>query len=143
MLRITAAALFAMGAGVAIAAGSRSAVLSVGVHVKPSAVFKLHLNNAQLDITDADVARGYIELAAGSRLSMSAGRIRPTVLVDFLPGKGPFKSVEITSEDLWHATEKTWQPSAITVTALSFRFNLTGKAAPRSHPLPLIVNIDL
>ncbi len=143
MVRITAAALFAMGAGVAIAAGSRSAVLSVGVHVKPSAAFKFHLNNGELDISNGDLARGYIELAGGSRLSISAGRIRPTVLVDFLPGMGPFKSVEITSEDLRHATEKTWQPSAVTVTALSFRFNLIGKAAPGSHQLPLILNIDL
>ena len=143
MLRITAAALFAMGAGVAIAAGSRSAVLSVGVHVRPSAVFKLHLNNAQLDISDADVARGYVELAAGSRLSMSAGRIRPTVLVDFVPGMGPFKSVEISSEDLWYAAEEIWQHRAVSVTALSFRFNLIGKAAPGRHELPLVLNIDL
>lgn len=143
VLRITAAALFAIGTGVAVAAGSRFAVLSVGVHVKPSAAFKLHLSNAQLDISNADVARGYIELAAGSRLSMSTGRIRPTVLLDFLPGMGPFKSIEITSEDLWYATEKTSQPRAVTVTALSFRFNLTGKAAPGPHQLPLILNIDL
>lgn len=135
--------LFLMGAGAAIAAGSRFAVLSVGVHVKPSAAFKFHLHNAQLDISNADVARGYIELAAGSRLSMSTGRIRPTVLLDFLPGMGPFKSVEITSEDLWYAMEETSQPRAVTVTALSFRFNLTGKAAPGPHQLPLILNIDL
>jgi hypothetical protein len=115
----------------------------VGVHVKPSAAFKLDVSNAQLDISNADVARGYIELPAGSRLSMSTGRIRPTVLLDFLPGMGPFKSVEITSEDLWYAAEKTSQPRAVTVTALSFRFNLIGKAAPGPHQLPLILNIDL
>lgn len=143
MWRITAAVLFLTGAGAAIAAGSRFAVLSVGVHVKPSAAFKFHLNNAQLDISNADVARGYIELAAGSRLSMSTGRIRPTVLLEFLPDMGPFKSVEITSEDLWYAMEKTSQPRAVTVTTLSFRFNLTGKAAPGPHQLPLILNIDL
>jgi hypothetical protein len=142
VLRITAAALFATGASVAIAAGSRLAALSVAVQVKPSATFKLHLNNAQLDISNADVARGYIELPAGSRLSMSTGRIRPTVLFDFSPGMGPFKSVEITSEDLGYATEGTWQPRAVTVAALSFRFNLIGKAAPGPHQLPLILNID-
>ena len=118
-------------------------MLSVGVHVRPSAAFKLHLNNAQLEISNADVARGYIELAAGSRLSMSTGRIRPTVLLDFLPGMGPFKSVEISSEDLWYAAEEIWQHRAVSVTALSFRFNLIGKAAPGRHELPLVLNIDL
>jgi hypothetical protein len=140
-LRIIFAALFALAAGVAIAAGSRFAVLSVGVHVRPSAAFKL--DTAQLAISDADVARGYVELPAGSRLSMSAGRIRPTVLLDFSPGMGPFKSVEIWAEDLWYAREETSQARAVTVTALSFRFNLTGKAAPGRHELPLILNIDL
>ena len=135
--------LFAMGAGVAIAAGSRFAVLSVGVHVKPSAAFKFDLSKAQLDISNADVARGYIELPAGSRLSMTTGRIRPTVLLDFSPGMGPFKSVEITSEDLEHAAETNWQHRAVSVTALSFRFNLIGKAAPGPQQLPLILNIDL
>ena len=143
VLRITAAALLAIGTGVAVAAGSRFAVLSVGVHVRPSAAFKFHLDNAQLDISNADVARGYIELAAGSRLSMSTGRIRPTVLLDFSPGGGPFKSVAMRAQDVWQAAEKTWHAGAATVTALSFRFGLTEKAAPGRPAVPLILNIDL
>ena len=139
-LRIAAAALLALAPGLAIPAGSGFAALPVAVEVKPSAAFKLELKTAQLAISDADVALGYIELPAGSHLSMSMGRVRPNVLLDFSPGMGPFKSVEIRAEDVSHATE---QAGAATVTALSFRFNLTGKAAPGRYPLPLILSVDL
>jgi hypothetical protein len=118
-------------------------VLSVDAEVKPSAAFKLELNSAQLSINDADVARGYIDLPEGSRLSMSVGRFRPTVLLDFSPGGGPFKSVAMRAQDVWQAAEKTWHAGAATVTALSFRFGLTEKAAPGRPAVPLILNIDL
>jgi hypothetical protein len=142
-LRIAAAALLAIAPGLTIPAGSGFAVLSVDAEVKPSAAFKLELNSAQLAINDADVARGYVELPAGSRLSMSVGRFRPTVLLDFVPATGPFKSVEIRAQDVWHATEKAWHAGAATVTALSFRFNLAGKATTGRALVPLILNVDL
>lgn len=142
-LRIAAAALLALAPGLAIPAGSGFAVLSVDAQVKPSAAFKLELKSAQLSINDADVARGYIDLPEGSRLSMSVGRFRPTVLLDFSPGAGPFKSVEMRAQDVWQAVEKTWHAGAATVTALSFRFGLTDKAAPGRPALPLILNVDL
>jgi hypothetical protein len=141
--RIAAAGLLAIAPALAIHAGSGLAVLSVGAEVKPSAVFRLELSTPQIAISDADVALGYVELPASSRLSMSTGRFRPTVMLDFSPGIGPFKSVEVWAEDVWQAAEKTGHASATTVTALAFRFSLTGKSSPGRYPLPLILNVDL
>jgi hypothetical protein len=137
--RIAAAALLAIAPSLAIPAGSGLAVLSVRVEVKPSAAFRLELGTAQLSISDADVAVGYIEL----RLSMSTGRFRPTVVLDSSPGMGPFKLVEVRAEDAWQAAEQTWHAGAATATALSFRYSLIGKASPARYQLPLVLNIDL
>jgi len=140
--RIAAAALLAIAPSLAIPAGSGLAVLSVGVEVKPSAAFRLEPKTAQLAISDADVAVGYIELPHSSRLSMSTGRFRPTVVLDFSPGMGPFKSVEVWAEDAWQAAGQTWHAGATIATALSFRFSLIGKASPARYQVPLILNID-
>jgi hypothetical protein len=140
---IAAAALLAIAPGVAISGGSRLAALSVRVEVKPSAAFKLELKTAQLAISDADVALGYVDLPASTRLSVSTGRFRPAVLLDFSPGMGPFKSVEVSAEDAGYAAEKTAHGAATTVTGLSFRLGLSSKAAPGPYRLPLILNVDL
>jgi hypothetical protein len=141
--RIAAAALLAIAPALAIQAGSGLAVLSVDAEVKPSAAFKLELKTAQLTVRDADVALGYIDLPASTLFRMSTGRFRPTVLLDFSPGMGPFKSVEVLAADAWQAAGKTWHAEATTVTALSFRFNLVGKTAPGRYGLPLILSVEL
>jgi hypothetical protein len=140
--RIAAAALLAIAPGVAIPAGSKLAALSVRVAVKPSAAFRLELKTAQLAISNADVALGHVDLPASTRLSVSTGRFRPAVLLDFSPGMGPFKSVEVRAEDAGHAAEKAGHAGA-TVTALSFRLGLSAKAAPGHYRLPLVLNVDL
>jgi hypothetical protein len=141
--RIAAAGLLAIAPAPAIQAGSGLAVLSVDVEVKPSAAFKLELKTAQLIIRAADVALGYIDLPASSLFSMSTGRARAAVLLDFSPGMGPFKSVTVLVEDAWQAAGKTWHAEATTVTALSFRFNLAGKTAPGRYGLPFILSVEL
>jgi hypothetical protein len=140
---IFSATLLVIAPSVSIPAGSGLAALSVGAEVKPSAAFRLEFKTGQLPITDADVALGYIELPAGSSLTMNTGRFRPPVTLDFSPGMGPFKSVEVWAEDAWQAAEETWHTGPGTVTALSFRFNLMGKAAPARYSLPLVLNVDL
>jgi hypothetical protein len=140
---IFSATLLAIAPSVSIPAGSGLTALSVVAEVKPSAVFRFELKIGQLAISDADVALGYVELPAGSSLTMNTGRYRPPVTLDFSPGMGPFKSVEVWAEDAMQAAEKTWHAGASTVTALSFRFNLIGKAAPVRYSLPLVLNVDL
>jgi hypothetical protein len=140
---VATAALLAIAPGLSIHAGSGPAVLSVNAEVKPSAKFSLELNNAQLGISDADLAAGYVDLPAGSRLSISTGRFRPTVLLEFSPGMGPFKSVEVWADDTWQAAEKAGHATATVVTALSFRFSLIGKPSPRLYPLPLVLSVEL
>jgi hypothetical protein len=137
---IFSATLLAIAPSLSIPAGGLAA-LSVGAAVTPSALFRFELKTGQFGITDADVALGYIDLPAGSSLTMSTGRLRPPVTLDFSPGMGPFKSVEVWAEDALQAAEETWRTG--TVTALSFRFNLMGKAAPARYSLPLVLNVDL
>lgn len=140
---LATAALLAMAPGFSIPAGNGIGVLSVNAEVRPSAKFSVALNNAQLVISDADLAAGYVDLPAGSHLSISTGRFRPTVLLEFSPGMGPFKSIEVSADDTSRGAEKAGPATATVVMALSFRFSLSGKALPRRHPLPLVLSVEL
>ena len=83
------------------AGGMAHAVMLVSATVQPSAVFKFEVSTPNISISSADIKRGYIEVAAGSLLSVSAGKLVPIVIVDFAPQEGAFKSVEVRTERGW------------------------------------------
>ena len=83
------------------AAGMAHAVMLVSATVQPSAVFKFEVRTPNISIGSADIRRGYIEVAAGSLLSVSAGKVAAIVVVDFAPQEGVFKSLEVRTERAW------------------------------------------
>jgi hypothetical protein len=83
------------------AGGMAHAVMLVSATVQPSAVFKFEVRTPNISISSADIKRGYIEVAAGSLLSVNAGKLVPIVVVDFAPQEGAFKSVEVRTERGW------------------------------------------
>jgi len=95
-----AAALLPSGAA---AAGSAASVLPISVEVTPSGVFRFETRRPLIEVSEADLERGYIEIAAGSLLHVQAGRLTPIVVADFMPEAGPFKSVEMRTDTGWLA----------------------------------------
>jgi hypothetical protein len=83
------------------AAGMAHAVMLVSATVQPSAVFKFEVRTPNISISSADIKRGYIDVAAGSLLSVSAGKVAAIVVVDFAPQEGVFKSLEVSTERGW------------------------------------------
>lgn len=92
-----------LAAGPAAAAGSVPAALQVSAEVRPSAVFRFESMRSQIEVSRADVERGYVEIAEGSLLKLDAGQIRPTVVADFSPEAGPFKSIAMSTDSGWLA----------------------------------------
>jgi hypothetical protein len=85
------------------AGGTAPAGLAVSAEVRPSGVFRVETRRALIEVSEADVERGFVEIAAGSMLKLETGRFRPEVVVDFSPESGPFKSVEMRTDTGWLA----------------------------------------
>lgn len=85
------------------ASGTAPATLGVSAEVRPSGVFRVETRRALIEVSEADVVRGYVEIAAGSMLKLDTGRFTPEVVVDFSPESGPFKSVEMRTDTGWLA----------------------------------------
>ncbi|MGA8050140.1 MAG: hypothetical protein WCA09_08175 [Burkholderiales bacterium] len=74
--------------------------LFVQAAVKPSVVLRLEHFAAQVSITQADIARGYVDLPESSLLSVNAGFLKPVLVVDFSPSGSAFSSVEVRTADV-------------------------------------------
>jgi hypothetical protein len=123
-MALTAAALLASAP--AAGEGASASALAVSAEVKPSAVLRLQARTGSVAITEADIARGYVDVPAGALLSIDTGRLRPQVVADVPPGPGPFRSVEIRA-----------------AAAPVYRFNFSDKATPGSYGVPITVTIAL
>lgn len=95
------------------AGGMAQAVVLVSATVQPSAVFKFEVRTPNISIGPADIKRGYIEVAAGSLLSVSAGKVVPVVIVDFAPQEGVFKSLEVRTERSWRVAAEAADSEAL------------------------------
>lgn len=95
------------------AGGMAQAVVLVSATVQPSAVFKFEVRTPNISIGSADIKRGYIEVAAGWLLSVSAGKVVPMVVVDFAPQEGVFKSVEVRTERGWRVAAEAADSEAL------------------------------
>lgn len=91
----------------ALAGGSAPAMLHVSAEVSPSGVFRFETRRSVIEVSEADVKRGFVEIAAGSLLHMETGRLTPEVVVEFRPDSGPFKTVEMRTHTGWLAADGT------------------------------------
>lgn len=92
---------FALGLTQAQAAGHvAQTTLYVQAAVKPSVVLRLEHAAAQVSVSQADIARGYVDLPEGSLLSVNAGFLKPVLVVDFSPSGSAFASVEVRTADV-------------------------------------------
>ena len=95
-----AVAAFALAPLSSPAAGPVHVALAVSAEVSPSAVLRIEQRPTQIWVSEADIARGYVDLPAGSLLSLNAGSLKPLVVVDFSPSGSAFESVELRTQSV-------------------------------------------
>ncbi len=141
---------FALAAFIApalpVQAGSVSASLVVSVIVPARAVLSIESQPAGLQITEADVARGYVEAPEASlvqvRTNSPAGW-----LLEFQPLQGPYRALEVTGlgSTAQVSAAGGWlaQPYAgktLVTASLGYRFFLSGDARPGFYPWPVALS---
>ncbi len=141
---------FALAAFIAPAlpahAGSISASLSVTVVVPARAVLSVESQPPSLQITEADIARGYVETPGASLL-----RVRTNSpagwLLEFQPLQGPYRALEVTGlgSTAQVSAAGGWlaQPYAgktLVTASLGYRFFLSADARPGLYPWPVALS---
>jgi hypothetical protein len=115
--------------------------------VPPRAVSELQGQQAEITLSPADVARGYVDVALGSRLKVSANG-REGYAVDFFPRLSIFKSVLIRTS----SADARIGPDGGTMIVrgrhgrnmpldLSYRFELREHIVPGTYPWPLALSV--
>ncbi len=124
-------------------AGGVSASLSVSVVVPARAVLSVESQPAGLQITEEDVARGYVE-APGTSLVQVRTNSPAGWLLEFQPLQGPYRSVEVTGlgSTAQVSASGGWlaQPYAgktLVTASLGYRFFLSADARPGHYPWPV------
>jgi hypothetical protein len=141
---------FALAGFIALAlpihAGSVSASLSVSVFVPARAILSLGSQPAGLEITEADVARGYVE-APGASLVQVRTNSPAGWLLEFQPLQGPYRGLEVTGlgSTAQVSAAGGWlaQPYAgktLVTASLGYRFLLSGDARPGTYPWPVALS---
>lgn len=140
VLAIAAAVLVvpfaAQGGGVSMGFFNVSAV------VQPSAILSLDFKPLSFSISEADMARGYIDVPAASVLSVSSGRIVPQVVLEFDPTEGPFKNLSLRSAPTRAAGGGTAVVEANSAT-IGYRLLLADNAGRTRPAIPLVISITL
>ena len=149
----TVAAALALTFPAAAPAGTATSVIPVSAAVQPSAVIRFETKTAGVAVTQEDIAAGYVDVPASSILSLKTEGAAPLVVVEFMPLEGVFRSVDIVATDLGDAAagassaarqpRSAARPARRKVAALSYRFNLSRKAAPGVYAAPISVRVDL
>lgn len=126
-------------------AGMVSASLSVSVVVPPRAVLSVDSQPAALEITEADVARGWVE-TPGSLVHVRANSPNGWLL-EFQPLQGPYRSLEVTGLGATAQVSRTggWlaQPFAgktLVTAELRYRLVLSDEARPGVYPWPVALS---
>lgn len=124
-------------------AGSVSASLSISVVVPARAVLSVESEPTGLQITEADVARGYVE-APGASLVRVRTNSPAGWLLEFQPLEGPYRALEVTGLGSTAQVGATggWlaQPYAgrmLVTASLGYRFFLSSDARPGLYPWPV------
>jgi hypothetical protein len=125
----------------------KHAALAVSVTVIANARMQPSYQATQLTITEADVARGYVEVAAASRFSVRTNS-RTGYLMEFHPLTDIFESVHVAglgSAVQFGADGGSVVQRSLTASnldhELSFRFTLRSQARPGLYPWPLQLSV--
>jgi len=163
------AAAVTLVSGQARAAGHMShAALEVQAAVEPSVVLQLEQRAVRVTVSEADIARGYVDVPENALLSVNAGFLKPVLVVDFSPTGSVFTSVEVMTTDLRSAAQRlrgldwlndlrgtkgftsldealrfTAAEQSGTMALIGYRFRLAAGVRPGSYPVPMTVNVGL
>jgi hypothetical protein len=137
------------GSGIATAAGSAEAKLSVTATILKRASLKMLAQPASVVITAADIARGYVDVPAAAQVAIRSNT-RTGFMLEFA-SQGDFMSQILVSGlgsdvQLSPAGGIVTQSSAATgvtqkILALGFRFRLAESAQEGVYPWPMRVSI--
>ena len=128
-------------------AATRQTQIAVTAYVAPRVVSQLVQQAAALTITAADVARGYVEVAAGSRLRVTSNDPAGFV-IDFFPRLPIFKAVHVSTREgsaqlgpdgggiAEHRHHGRNMPLE-----LSYRFDLADDVQPGTYAWPLAISV--
>jgi hypothetical protein len=127
-------------------AGNARGEIAVSAIVPAVAVLQVERQLPELTLTAADVARGYIDVPAASRLAIRTTS-RSGCMLDFHPRLALFKSVSVSSAlgagDLGPdgGTLVARGTTGRIATDISYRFHLDGDVRPGAYPWPLAVSV--
>jgi hypothetical protein len=128
-------------------AAQKSAAMPVSVTVVSNAKMQTNYQAKQLKITEADVARGYVDIADAFSFSISTNS-RSGYLMEFHPVTNLFEAVQVSG--LGNPVQLGADGGAIVQRGsrppnqsheLSFRFTLHQDAKPGSYPWPLLLSV--
>lgn len=135
--------MFAISVPGTVLAGSTSALMSVRVQVQARTLLNVESQPPSLDLTEADLARGYVEVPAAARIRVRSNDPNG-YLLDFEVAAGPFTAIEVTGLGPAAQISATggWlaQPFAGTqpvTSELTYRFLLAGNVRPGTYPWPV------
>ena len=142
---LAAALASSLAPGRAQAEGTSSASMRVSATVAPYTRLDVLAQSATLTVTAADVARGYVDVSAGTEV-MARSNDTNGFSVNFTPRAGVFDSAKITglgseveidrSGGSVHRAYTGHEASML----LGYRFVLARDVAPGSYPWPLQIS---
>jgi hypothetical protein len=139
----TTLALLALGVSGTVLASTTSALMSVRVQVLARTLLNVESQPPSLVLTEADLARGYVEVPAVSRIRVRSNDPNGYLLA-FDVTAGPFTAIEVTG--LGPAARISanggWlvRPFAGTqpvTSELTYRFLLASNVQPGTYPWPV------
>lgn len=103
---------------------------------------------ATLEITAADVARGYVDVARAGQISIRSNS--PRYLLEFAVQEGFFRRIDVAGlgEDVilgatgGVASRPAGGPAATTTMRLRYRFLLAASAQPGAYPWPMRLSVS-
>ena len=129
-------------------AAQKNTAMPVSVTVIANARIQSSYQATQLKISEADVARGYIEIPVASRFSVTTNS-RSGYILEFHPVLSLFDSVQIDGlpgsavqlgAEGGNVVQRGPLPQNLTH-ELSFRFTLRQDALPGNYPWPLLLSV--
>lgn len=136
------AACLVMGAAQPVGAGERSAQMAVGATVLASTRIDAESSPQQLEVSAADLARGYVEVLGATQLVIT-NTDRRGYLLSVWPQVQVFSSVTVRNGDIraelaahgGEIFERRWGQKIFV--ALDFRFVLAPGVEPGVYPWPV------
>ena len=122
--------------------------IAVGARVSPIATYRTLSEQTRLQITQADIARGFVELPRATRIEVRSNS-RMGYVLNVQPMSVLFTRVEVLGfgSDIALAADggsivQRWKkPGSATVT-VGYRFHLSAATAPGTYPWPLHLAVE-